>query len=188
MTALKNSRHEAFCRAVVRGESAAGAYANIYRATGRTAEVNGSKLLRNAAVGERITELQGTAAQRTVKTVESLVADLDEIIVFAKECRNPAAMVAAVNSQARLLGLMIDRSEQVVLQRPAPLPTAVIELSESEWLRQFSKGPGPIPALPSAKRSKAEHRKPPSAITWDATTGEILKARTITIGDDDDSD
>ncbi|WP_222013903.1 Terminase small subunit [Rhizobium laguerreae] len=186
MTALKNSRHEAFCRAVVRGESAAGAYANIYGATGRTAEVNGSKLLRNAAVGERITELQGTAAQRTTKTVESLVNDLDETIAFARECRNPAAMVAAINSQARLLGLMIDRSEQVVLGKPAPLPTAVIELSEAEWVRQFGSGPAPMRTVPGAKRLKADQPKPPPAITWDGSKGEILKARTITIGDDDD--
>ncbi|TAX75701.1 Terminase small subunit [Rhizobium ruizarguesonis] len=195
MTVLKNSRHEAFCLAVVRGESATGAYANVYRATGRTAEVNGSKLLRNTAVGERIIELQGTAAKRTTKTVESLVADLDEIIAFAGQCGNPTAMVAAVNTQAKLLGLMIDRSETTVLHRPAPLPTKVLELSESEWIAQFGKGPGPrLAVTDGAKQRKAEARKldgstarrlPAPPITWDIETGEI-KARGVIGLDDDD--
>ncbi|MGO7259509.1 terminase small subunit [Rhizobium johnstonii] len=181
MTALKNSRHEAFCRAVVRGESAAGAYANIYRANGRTAEVNGSKLLRNAVVSKRITELQGTAAQRTTKTVESLVNDLDETIAFARECRNPAAMVAAINAQARLLGLMVERSEVMVLSKPAPLPTKVLELSEAEWTAQFSTSrSGPKPALAGSKRSEADTRKANAdAIAWDEETASIRRRGVI---------
>lgn len=181
MTALKNSRHEAFCLAVVRGESAAGAYANVYRATGRTAEVNGSKLLRNTAVGERITELQGTAAQRTTKTVESLVNDLDETIAFARECRNPAAMVAAINAQARLLGLVVERSEVSVLHRPAPLPTKILELTEAEWTAQFStRRQGPKPALAGSKRNEVEMRKANGdAIAWDADTASIRRRGVI---------
>lgn len=188
MPALKNQRHEAFSCLIAKGEAASRAYSSVYGVSGRTAEVSAHRLMRNDAVVDRIAELQKTAAKRTTKTVASLVSDLDEIIAFSKECRNPAAMVAAVNSQARLLGLMIDRSEQVVLGKPAPLPTAVIELSEAEWVRQFGSGPAPVRTLPGAKRSKADQGKPPPAITWDASTGEILKARIITIGDDDDSD
>ncbi|MGO6879413.1 Terminase small subunit [Rhizobium ruizarguesonis] len=195
MPPLSNQRHEGFARAICRGESASKAYSGIYHVTDRTAEVNGSKLLRNAVVAERIMELQGAAAQRTTKTVESLVAGLDEIIAFARQCGNPTAMVAAVNTQAKLLGLMIDRSETTVLQRPAPLPTKVLELSESEWIAQFGKGPGPRPALTDgAKQRKAEARKlgdagnrrtvePP--ITWDIETDEI-KARGVIGLDDDD--
>ncbi|MGR9175651.1 terminase small subunit [Rhizobium leguminosarum] len=188
MAVLKNAKHEAFARHIVRGESATAAYADIYRASGRTAEVNGSKLLRNAAVGERITELQGTAAQRTVKTVESLVHDLDETIAFARQCRNPTAVVSAIGLQAKLLGLMAPTQLEITRHAPAPLPTKLIELSEAEWVAQFGQRPAPMRTPPGAKRSKAGQRKPPPAITWDASTGEILKARMITIGDDDDSD
>ncbi|MBB3645721.1 hypothetical protein FHX14_001900 [Rhizobium sp. BK619] len=195
MAALKNQRHEAFARAICRGESASKAYSGIYHVTGNNAEAAASRLLRNVKVAERISELQGTAAKRTTKTVESLVADLDEIIAFARQCGNPTAMVAAVNTQAKLLGLMIDRSETTVLQRPAPLPTKVLELSESEWIAQFSKGPGQRHALTDgAKQRKAEARKlggagnrravePP--ITWDIETDEI-KARGVIGLDDDD--
>ncbi|MGG7581509.1 terminase small subunit [Rhizobium sp. NLR17b] len=188
MPPLSNARREAFARLVAKGEAASRAYASVYGVSGHTAEVSAHRLLRNDGVAARVDELKSVAAKRTTKTVASLVSDLDQIIAFSKECRNPAAMVAAVNSQARLLGLMIDRSEQVVLRKPAPLPTAVIELSEAEWVRQFGSGPAPTRTLPGAKRSKADQRKPPPAIRWDASTGEILKARMITIGDDDDSD
>ncbi|PDV86265.1 Terminase small subunit [Rhizobium sp. H4] len=181
MTVLKNSRHEAFCLAVVRGESATGAYANVYRATGRTAEVNGSKLLRNTAVGERIIELQGTAAKRTTKTVESLVADLDQTIAFARECRNPTAIVAAINAQAKLLGLVVERSELTVMNKPAPLPTKVLELSEEEWTAQFSTSrPGPKPALAGSKRNEVDMRKANGdAIAWDADTASIRRRGVI---------
>ncbi|MGR9283955.1 terminase small subunit [Rhizobium johnstonii] len=181
MPPLSNQRHEGFARAIVRGESASGAYAGIYHVSGRTAEVNGSKLLRNAVVSKRITELQGTAAQRTTKTVESLVSDLDETIAFARECRNPAAMVAAINAQARLLGLVVERSEVSVLHRPAPLPTKILELTEAEWTAQFSASrPGPKPALAGVKRNEVETRKANGdAIAWDAETASIRRRGVI---------
>ncbi|MGO7210174.1 terminase small subunit [Rhizobium ruizarguesonis] len=181
MPPLSNQRREGFCRAIVRGESASGAYAGIYHVSGRTAEVNGSKLLRNTAVRERIAELQGTAAQRTVKTVESLVADLDATIAFARECKNPAAMVAAINAQARLLGLVVERSEVMVLSKPAPLPTKVLELSEEEWTAQFSTSrPGPKPALAGFKRNEVDMPKANGdAIAWDADTASIRRRGVI---------
>lgn len=180
MPPIANARHEAFSRLVVRGESATAAYASVYGVTGRTAEVNGSKLLRNTVVVGRIDELQGKAAQRTEKTVESLVADLDETIAFARECKNPAAMVAAINAQARLLGLVIDRSEVMVMNKPAPLPTRTLELSEEEWVAQFGGGSGPRPALADSKRSSAEKLKLTNgavatapSIAWDADAAQI---------------
>ncbi|MBY5541115.1 Terminase small subunit [Rhizobium leguminosarum] len=181
MPPLSNQRREGFCRAIVRGESASGAYACIYHVSGRTAEVNGSKLLRNTAVSERIAELQGTAAKRTTKTVESLVADLDETIAFARECRNPTAMVAAINTQAKLLGLMVDRSELTVMNKPAPLPTKVLELSEEEWTAQFSTSrPGPKPALAGSKRNEVDMPKANGdAIAWDADTASIRRRGVI---------
>lgn len=188
MSPLSNARREAFARLIAKGEAASRAYSSVYGVSGRTAEVSAHRLMRNDAVLDRIAELQGTAAKRTTKTIENLVDELDAAAEFARECRNPMAVVSAIMSQAKLLGLSVDKSEVTIMGKPAPLPTAVIELSESEWLRQFSKGPGTMPALPSAKRPKADQRNPPSAITWDATTDEILKARTITIRDDDDSD
>lgn len=160
MAPLSNQRHEAFCRLVSKGEAASRAYSSVYRVSGHTAEVNGSKLLRNTELVARINELQGAAAKRSEKTIESLVEQLDEIIEFARRCKQPAVMVSAVNSQARLLGLMVDKSEVSVLHKPALIPTRLIELSEEEWIAQFSKGTGSLPALTGgAKRLKAEKRR-----------------------------
>ncbi|EJL53925.1 Terminase small subunit [Rhizobium sp. CF122] len=187
MPPLSNQRHEAFCRAISRGEAASRAYGSIYHAPTKTAEVNGSKLLRNPKVVDRIAELKGQAAKRTVKTVESLVSDLDETIAFARECRNPAAMVAAINAQARLLGLVVERSEVSVLHKPAPLPTRTLELSEAEWTAQFGGGSGPRPAIVGSKRSTAEKRKLNSgavaapSITWDADAAQIRARGAIDI-------
>ncbi|TBB32607.1 terminase small subunit [Rhizobium ruizarguesonis] len=187
MPPLSNARHEGFARAICRGESASKAYSHIYHVAGNNAEAAGSRLLRNVKVSERINELKEGAAKRTTKTVESLVSDLDAIIEFARKCGNPNAMVAAVNSQAKLLGLMVDRSEVTVAHKPAPLPTKVLELSEQEWTAQFGSGPGPRPALTeNAKARKAEARKmnggahsgnavavAAPAIAWDAPAKEI---------------
>ena len=188
MPPLSNQRHEAFCRAVSRGEPASRAYSSVYHATGNGAEVNASKLLRNTKVIARVTELKGKAATRTEKTVASLVADLDEAIVFARQCNSPAAVVAAIALQARLLGLEAAQKLEVT-HRPAPLPTNVLELTEEEWTAQFCSGPGPRPALTEyGKRVKAEKRKlncrsrlePISAIRWDAgDPAETARKRVI---------
>lgn len=146
MTPLSNQRHEAFARAVSRGQPASRAYSSVYHATGNGAEVNASRLLRNTKVIARVAELKGQAAKRTEKTVASLVDDLDEAIVFARQCKSPSAVVAAIMAQARLLGLEAAQKLEVT-HRPAPLPTNVLELTEEEWTAQFCSGPGPRPAL-----------------------------------------
>lgn len=104
-------------------------------------------------------ELQGQAADRTEKTVASLVAQLDEVIAFARQCNNPSAMVAAITQQARLLGLESPRQLEI-MHRPAPLPTKVLELSLEEWTAQFSKPRGlPEPGMPSKPLKQIQEQK-----------------------------
>ncbi len=138
-TAMLTARQEAFCRNLARGLSQFEAYRKAgYRSKGRNAtDAHAARLARNGKVASRVSELKGQAAIRTGKTVASLVAELDEVIVFARQCNNPSAMVAAIVQQARLLGLEAPRSFEV-MHRPAPLPTKVLELSVEEWAAQFS--------------------------------------------------
>jgi len=110
--------------------------------------------------------------------VASLVADLDEAIVFAQKCKNPSAVVAAIALQARLLGLEAPRQLEV-MHRPAPLPTKVLELTEDEWTAQFATGTGSRPALTEgARQLKAEKRKlngrgvPLAPVSFDGEEGE----------------
>ncbi|WP_210165011.1 hypothetical protein [Phyllobacterium sp. UNC302MFCol5.2] len=131
----------------------------------------------------RVAELKGKAAIRTEKTVASLVAELDEVIVFAKQCNHPSAMVAAITQQARLLGLESPRPLEI-MHRPAPLPTRVLELSLEEWTAQFStplrlpkpgKDPKPLKPIREEKRLKtlaadetvAERPAIAEASTWE---------------------
>ncbi|MEF0939874.1 Terminase small subunit [Rhizobium sp. BR 362] len=158
MPPLSNQRHEGFCRLISRGEAASRAYGAVYHTTGNNAEAAASRLLRNVKVANRIAELKGAAAKRTLKTVESLVSDLDEVIVFARQCGNPAAMVSAIAAQARLLGLEAPKQLEV-MHKPAPLPTKVLELTEAEWQAQFSTGRGPKPALTGAGRRRAAAKR-----------------------------
>ena len=110
-TVMLTARQEAFCRNLAEGCSQFEAYRKAgYRSKGRNAtDAHAARLARNGKVADRVAELKGRAAIRTEKTVASLVAELDEVVVFARECHNPSAMVAAITQQARLLGLELPR-------------------------------------------------------------------------------
>jgi len=162
MPPLSNQRWESFSRAVARGEPAYRAYADVYGAEGHAAEANGCRLMRNDRVAARITELKAQAATRTEKTVASLIADLDETIIFARQCRNPAAMVQGLALQAKLLGLMAPQQLEI-RHAPAPWPTQTIELSEAEWKAQFAKRTAPLelgrPSKPLRQIQVEQHQK-----------------------------
>jgi len=116
MPTLKNIKHENFCQQLVRGLAlgwtAGAAYSRAgYRAEGRAAEVNASRLLKNAAVRARLTELQGTTAKRTLITVESLCAELEEARIGASSAEQYAAAVQAITTKARITGKLIDKVE-----------------------------------------------------------------------------
>lgn len=151
MPTLSNPKWEAFARAVVQGRPASHAYARAYKVSGNAAEVNGCKLLRNTKVANRVAELKSKAATRTEKTVASLVAELDDVIVFARQCHNPSAMIAAIAQQSRLLGLEAPRQLEIA-HKPAPLPTRTLELSVEEWTAQFST---PLKQIRMEKHPKA---------------------------------
>lgn len=136
---MLTARQEAFCRSLAEGLSQYDAYQKAgYRSKGRNAtDAHAARLVRNGKVASRVAELKENAAKQTEKTVASLVAELDEVIVFARQCNNPSAMVAAIAQQSRLLGLEAARQLEI-MHRPAPLPTKVLELSVEEWTAQFS--------------------------------------------------
>jgi phage terminase small subunit len=123
MPALTNPRHEAFCRAIVamlagkygsQGEAyvAAGYDAKDAGKRGGSAEACASRLLNRAKpIAARIGELQEQAARKKRITVETIVDELEEARSVAKEATQAAAMVAASTGKAKLLGLVVDRSE-----------------------------------------------------------------------------
>ena len=138
-TALK-PRQEVFCDLIVEGRSQKDAYIDAgYTARGNAAEVEASKMVRLPKVADRLAELQAKAARRSEITVDSLVAELDEMFHLAVECESPSAGVAAVMGKAKLLGLIIDRAQvESTIRKPAREATDKRQMSLEEWQKRFA--------------------------------------------------
>ena len=124
MPALKNLRHEAFARAIFAGlfqpnpyPTHGHAYVAVgYRAkgvgeAGGSAEVNASRLLKNAKILDRVRELQQQAAELTKETAEKCVQELNELRRDAHSNKAYGAAVAAVMGKAKILNLTDDQHQ-----------------------------------------------------------------------------
>ena len=122
MPALKNPRHEAFVRAIFDGlfqpnpyPTHGHAYVAVgYRAkgvgeAGGSAEVNASRLLKNAKIFDRVKELQQEAAERTQETAEKCVQEHNQLRRDAHSDKAYGAAVAAVMGKAKILNLIVDQ-------------------------------------------------------------------------------
>ena len=110
-----------------------------YKARGNAAEVEASKMVRLPKVAARVAELQAKAAMRSEVTVDSLVADLDDMLQLATKIGQPSAGVSAVMGKAKLLGLVIDRAEvSAVVRKPSRTPTIDKSISMEEWVKKFA--------------------------------------------------
>lgn len=80
MPALKNAKHEAFARAIVEGKSGRAAYCSAgYKASDGAADVNASRLLKNAKVAARVAELKAAAAAATTVTAARVLKELGKV-------------------------------------------------------------------------------------------------------------
>ena len=114
MSTLSNARHERFAQNIAKGMSTGPAYtAAGYKATGNSAESAARRLLQNVTVRGRIAELQGKAAERTIKTIEDIVAQLDEDRARAHANGQAGAAVSATMGQAKILGLITNKHHVV---------------------------------------------------------------------------
>ena len=77
----------------------------------RTAEVQGSRLLRNAKVQAAVEEGHARHRERCEVTRESMAAQFDEDREFAVTCNQPGAAVSASSGKAKLFGLLRDKHE-----------------------------------------------------------------------------
>ena len=65
-------------------------------------------------VAARLDELQAAAREQTVVTIGDIVATMQRAIDVAEADRNPNAMVQAAMGQARVLGLVVKRTETTI--------------------------------------------------------------------------
>lgn len=135
-----NARQESFVRLVAQGRSGREAYQKAgYPVGDAVADANAARLLANAKVKARLVQLQAAAARKVEKDLATLVAELDDAFRMAKEDRNPAAMVAATAMTAKLLGLVVNRNENVeVLHKPSAMVDAPREMAVEEWLEKYA--------------------------------------------------
>jgi hypothetical protein len=98
---------------VANGGNGGQAYRTAYLKckTNRAAEVNGSRLLRNAEVLARVAELQEKGAERASITLDGLIREAGEIQAQAIKNKQMAAAISALIAKAKLAGLWIDHSE-----------------------------------------------------------------------------
>lgn len=113
MAALSNPRHERFAQELAKGKSQIEAYeAAGYRPNPSAA----SRMSTDVKICERVAEITERGAIRAEITVASLLEELEQARAAALGAETPqsSAAVAASMSKAKLLGLVVDKSEAKV--------------------------------------------------------------------------
>jgi len=130
---LSNPRHERFAQELAKGKTADEAYV---LAGYKKNDGNATRLKGNERILERLGELQNRAAKRTEVTVESLIAEAEEVRRLAVEKGQLSAAIAAIKEKGVLSGKRIERSEHEntnvnyeVSDRP---------LTDAEWNEQHT--------------------------------------------------
>jgi phage terminase small subunit len=130
MPVLDNPRHERFAQELAKGKSASEAYA---AAGYEPNDGNCIRLKGNERVNERVSELQGRAAERVEITVAGISRELLEIAKRSKTYKTPAgeqAARAALMDAATLNGLVISKSE---------VRRETVDLTEAELERRIKQ-------------------------------------------------
>ncbi|WP_324682518.1 terminase small subunit [Bibersteinia trehalosi] len=127
-----------FCLAYVETGNASEAYRQVYNAITMKPETvhrKAKELMDNGKITARIEELKAKHAERHAITVDSLLNELEEARIIAKEKGNPNAMTQATMGKAKLLGLdkqIIDHTSSDDSLKPQ------VHLTESEF-REIAK-------------------------------------------------
>jgi hypothetical protein len=113
---LRNTRHEAFAKALFErpktGMTLAQCYESAgYKTKGHASETMASRLSFAEHIQARVRELQGAVARKAVISIESICAELDEANAVAKTHGQAGAMVSASTLRAKLAGLLKDKVE-----------------------------------------------------------------------------
>jgi len=112
-----NVKQEKFCQEHVKCGNASQAYRTVYsteKMKDKTVWEKASRLLGTHKVRARVDEIQHHAQIRAAMTVEKLIAMHLQDRKLARKNKQAAAAIAANNSIAKLLGYMVEKSEQKV--------------------------------------------------------------------------
>jgi len=109
------AKQEAFALAYVETGNASEAYRRAYNVGEDTKPssiwVNGCKILASTKVAQRVSELHAAVQERTLVTVETITAELNENRSIAAQLDQPASMNAATLGKAKLHGLLVEKTD-----------------------------------------------------------------------------
>lgn len=108
MPILSKPKHERFAQEVAKGKTAEEAYTLAGYAPSLK---NAQRLKSSEGVRARVQELLSRVAERTKKSIEDILAQLDEDREFARDCQQPAAALSATMGQAKVLGYLREKIE-----------------------------------------------------------------------------
>jgi phage terminase small subunit len=130
-------KQQLFAQLFVQTGNASEAYRRVYDCRAmktRTIEKRSSELRRHGAVAGRIAALRAEHAERHKSTVDDLVAELEAARKLAMAKGAPVAAVSAILAKAKLLGLVVDKSESTA-SAAEPVKT---EMSDLEMARRVA--------------------------------------------------
>lgn len=110
MPALSNPKHERFAQEQAKGKSQAEAYVSAGYKPSRS---SAARLAADANICKRVAEIQERGAVRAELTIFDIIAELEEARQSALTAPTPqtGSAVAATMGKAKLLGLVVDKSE-----------------------------------------------------------------------------
>jgi hypothetical protein len=132
MAILPNPRHERFAQALAEGKPASAAYEQAGYSPN---DGNAVRLKGNERIQSRVSELQEQGAERAVVTLQSLIAEADEIRLKALAKGHYSAAVSALTVKAKLSGHWVDRGENKtsnVIYTISDQP-----LTQEEWAAKY---------------------------------------------------
>ncbi len=109
-------KQDKFARLVARGESYAAAYRAAYDAENMvdaTVYSRASELMADSKIAVRVDELRDAGAKKAGITVESALAELDELMTEARKDKTHGAAVRASELKGKLAGLYVEKTEDV---------------------------------------------------------------------------
>ncbi len=107
-------KQQAFCQAIVAGNSQSAAYRATYNAAKMkpaTVSRKAYELMADGYITARVTELREPVIKKLRYDLEAAMAEASEALGMAERLENPSAMVAAVTLRAKLSGLLVEKAE-----------------------------------------------------------------------------
>ena len=106
-----------------------------YKAAGKSADADASRLLTNANFQIRLREMEQAKALSETITAHSVTRMLATVFDAASRDKQHGAAATAAMGIAKLHGLLVDKLEDVT-RRPARSPDAPLEIEVEHWLHE----------------------------------------------------